>query len=34
MSEQEKKPIDDPCDPVAHWFPIKESPPKKEHEDD
>lgn len=33
MSEQEKKPVDDPCDPVVHWLPIKESP-KKEKKDD
>ena len=30
MSEQDKKPVDDPCDPVVHWLPIKESPAKKE----
>ena len=29
MSEQEKKPVDDPCDPVVHWFPIPESPTRE-----
>ena len=33
MSEQENKPVDDPCDSVVHWFPIKESPEKEKKDD-
>ena len=35
MDNQDKKPVDDPCDDVVHWLPIPESPKKhKETKDD